>query len=202
MNEEPSRRSFLDRLALWISVVLSPFVCVPYFCTVLAHATARSASEFYQLATLCTALSVGVPAAYILWNVYHGRITDLHVRLLEQRKGPFRAGRVGMAALSLSLAVYGGPWPLTALASVLFLQTFVFEWISRGWKISMHTSVMAACLAGCMEIARWSAWNLWVIGPLCWARQHRGRHSWGQAFSGAALGYGLTAYPLRWLMTL
>lgn len=192
----------MDYLALWLSVLLSPFLCVPYFCVVFARATARSHTEFYHLALLCTVLSIGVPAAYIAWAVYTGRITDLHVRVREQRKGPFRAGMVGLGSLVLSLWLYGAPPRLTQLSGVLFAQVFPFEVISRSWKISLHTGVLAACLAGCIEIAGWSPWSLWVLVPLSWARRHRGRHEWSQAFGGAALGYGLTTYPLRWLAAL
>ncbi len=199
MSEPVARHPALDFVALILSVVLSPFLCVPYFCTVFARATARSDSEFYLLAGLCIVLSIGVPAAYIGLQVYRGKITDIHVRLREQRKGPFRAGMAGLGALVLALYLVDGPIRLTHLSGLLFAQSFLFEMISRNWKISMHTSVLAACLAGCIELAGWSTASLLSIIPLCWARHYRGRHTWGQAFGGAALGYGLTVYPLRWL---
>lgn len=197
MNEKP--RNWLDHLALLLSILLSPFLCVPYFCVVFAQATARSTAEFYALAALCTVLSIGVPLIYISVAVYRGHITDLHVRLKEQRRGPFRAGMWGMGTLVLTLWLTGAPPRLTHLSGVLFAQIFPFEMISRNWKISMHTAVLAACLAGCIEIAGWSPHCLWVLLPLSWARHRRGRHQWSQAFGGAALGYGLTTYPLRWL---
>jgi len=202
VSEPNARHPALDFLALFLSAVLSPFLCVPYFCTVFARATARSDSEFYLLAALCICLSIGVPALYISWHVYRGNITDIHVRLREQRKGPFRAGMAGLGLLSLSLWGLGAPVRLTQLSGLLFAQSFLFEMISRTWKISMHTSVLAACLAGCIELAGWSSGCLLTIVPLCWARNYRGRHTWGQAFGGAALGYGLTVYPLRWLASL
>lgn len=200
----PDRRpkTLLDHLALWLSVLLSPFLCVPYFCVVFVQATARSTLEFYQLSTLSILLSIGVPALYIAWHVRKGNITDMHVREVEQRKGPFRAGRLSMGSLFACLWLYGAPQALTALAGVLFAQVFVFEWISRSWKVSMHTAVLAACLAGSIEIAGWSTASLLLLLPLCWARRHRGRHLWSQTFAGSALGYGLTAGPLRWLLSL
>lgn len=200
----PSRpaRTFPDHLALWLSVLLSPFVCVPYFCVVLARATARSPMEFYHLVFICVALSIGVPALYIGWNVYHGKITDWHVRELAQRKGPFKAGMLGLGSLAIALWLYGAPVKLTGLAAVMFGQAFLFEFISRQWKISMHTSILSACMAGCIEIAGWSPACLWLLAPLSWARYWRGRHLWSQAFSGAALGYGLTTYPLRWFFSV
>jgi hypothetical protein len=202
VSEPRPRRTFLDHLALWLSVLLSPFVCVPYFCVVFAQATARSSTEFYHLAAICTVLSIGVPAGYIAYNVHRGYITDLHVKLLEQRRGPFRAGMVGLGLLFLSLWIYGAPPRLTSLSAVLFCQAFLFEAISRKWKISMHTSILSGCLAASIELAAWSPASLWVLVPLSWARYRRGRHLWSQAFSGAALGYGLTIYPLRWLFSL
>ena len=189
----------LDSLAWLLSVLLSPFVCVPFFCSILSQAVARDQREFYELAILCTVLSIGVPALYISWQVWRGQITDLHVRELAQRKGPFRAGKWGMGALFLSLLAYGAPIRLTQLSGILFSQVFVFEAISRHWKISMHTGVLAACLAAVIEIAGWHPACLLVLLPLAWARQWRGRHLWSQTFGGAALGYALTTYPLRWL---
>ena len=105
----------------------------------------------------------------------------------------------GLGSLVVVLWLVGGPIRLTQLSGLLFAQSFLFETISRSWKISMHTSVLAACLAGCIELAGWSTASLLTIVPLCWARHYRGRHTWGQAFGGAALSYGLTVYPLRWL---
>jgi len=198
---DPVTKRALDSLAWLLSVLLSPFIAVPYFCTLLAQSVARSSQEFYHLAALCTALSIGVPALYIAWYVWQGQITDLHVRQLSQRKGPFRAGKWSMGALFVSLWGYGAPIRLTHLAGILFAQVFVFEAISKHWKISMHTGVLAACLAAMIEIDQWNPACLLILLPLAWARQRRGRHLWSQAFGGAALGYALTAYPLAWLAT-
>jgi hypothetical protein len=107
-------------------------------------------------------------------------------------------GKLGLGGLVLSLWLYGAPPQLTGLAAIMFAQVFLFEFISRSWKISMHTAVLAACLAGCIEIAHWSPWWLTSLIPLCWARYHRGRHLWSQAVSGGVLGYVVTTYPLRW----
>lgn len=191
--------SWSQRLALLLSVVLSPFLCVPAFCVIYAHATARSHAEFLYCSLICIALSIGVPLIYIAWNVYRGHITDLHVRRLDQRKGPFRAGIAGMGAQALTLYLIDAPRALTHLSWVMFAQSFLFAAISRRWKISMHTSVLAACLAGCIELADWPQSCLLILGPLAWARKVRGRHEVSQGLVGAAVGYTLTTYPLRWL---
>jgi len=186
-----------ERLAFLLSVVLSPFLVVPFFCVVLAREVARTQNEFYLLSFLCTVFSIGVPMAYIAWHVWHGNITDMHVREREQRSAPYRAGILGLGSLSLVLYAIDGPIELTRVALVMCLQGFVFERINRRTKISMHTGVLAAMLGCAIEICRWSPMCLWSLLPLIWARTVRKRHHVLQGLAGAGLGYGLTVYPLR-----
>ena len=189
--------SLEQRLAFLLSVVLSPFLVVPFFCVVLAQELARSRPEFYLLSALCIVFSIGVPMAYIAWHVWHGNITDMHVREREQRSAPYRAGILGLGSLSLVLYSIDGPLDLTRVALVMGLQGIVFERINRRTKISMHTGVLAAMLGCAIEICRWSPHCLWSLVPLIWARTVRKRHHVLQGVAGAGLGYGLTVYPLR-----
>lgn len=202
MKQISKGRQFQNMLAFFLSVVFSPFFCAPYFCYVFAQATARSHDEIIILTIITTWFSIGVPAVFIAWQVSQGKITDLHVSRREQRQGPFVAGMLAMALQTLCLWGMGGPERLVHLSAILWLQSGLFSMISSRWKVSMHTSVLAACLAACIELAGWSSNCLYILIPLSWARHHRGRHSWGQAWAGATLGYALTFYPLRWLATL
>lgn len=191
--------SLSQRIALFLSVLFSPFVCVPVFCVVYSQATARTHHEFLVCSFLCVAYSIGVPLLYIAWHVYHGHITDMHVKELDQRKGPFRVGFVAMGLQALTLYWIGAPQKLINLSLVMFGQCALFMLISRRWKISMHTGVLAACLAGCIELAHWNPLCLLLLGPLAWARKVRGRHEVSQGLVGALVGFALTWFPLRWL---
>jgi hypothetical protein len=142
----------------------------------------------------CTA---GVPAAYIGINVYSGRITDMHVQLLEQRRGPFTAGLAGLALQAAALWLVGAPFALSVYATAVFFSAIVFAKISLTWKISVHTGGLSACLAGAMVILGWSPWWLGLQVPLVWARAHRKRHHFWQGLGGAVLGF-VPIYVTLW----
>lgn len=189
MREMVSFHLWRARLAWLLSGLLSPFVLVPFFAAFLILELTETRWEFLRLYALCVGCSAGVPAAYIGWNVYSGRITDMHVKLLEQRKGPFMAGLVGLAAQAVGLWAVGAPYPLKVYATAVFFGGAAFAKISLSWKISVHTGGLGACLAGAIVILGWSPWWLLLQGPLIWARAHRKRHHLGQGIGGAVLGF-------------
>ncbi|MBI3924274.1 MAG: hypothetical protein HY319_01920 [Armatimonadetes bacterium] len=196
----PPGPGLADRLALLLSVLLSPFLITPLFCCALVAAVAESWADFWKWGSICIFFSTAVPCGYIAYNVRRGRITDLHVRLLEQRTGPFLAGIAGLGLLSLVLLALGGPPLLTRMAVVTFFNSMLFAAITRYWKISIHTAVLGCCLGGGRELLGWSTWWFLLLQPpLIWARAQRKRHHVIQGSAGALLAYGMTAWGLRLL---
>lgn len=191
--------TFWDKLALLLSVVLSPFLVAPFFTAFFVAAVVDTPYDFLKWYSICVLFSTGVPTAYIVLNVRWGRITDVHVSLLEQRDGPFLAGCVGLASLTAVLWFMSAPMMLVHLTGVVFVNAAVFARISRRWKISVHTGALSCCLGGAIELLHWSPAWLLLLAPLIWARATRKRHLVSQGSAGAILGYTLTAYPLRWL---
>lgn len=189
MSEDVSFRLWQARLAWLLSGLLSPFVLVPIFGAFLIRELTTDNWEFLKLYLLCVGCSCGVPAAYIGYNVYAGKITDMHVKLLEQRRGPFRAGVLGLGLLAGSLWAVKAPFALSLYVSVIFINGIAFAVISESWKISVHTGTLGACLAGAIVILGWSPWWVLLQGPLVWARAHRKRHHPGQGIGGALLGF-------------
>lgn len=177
------------RLAWLLSGLLSPFVLVPFFSAFFVLQVTADRWEFLRIYLMCVAFSAGFPAAYIGYNVYSGKITDMHVRLLEQRRGPFRAGLVGLLFQAAGLWFVGAPRVLTVYAVAILISGVAFAQISEYWKISVHTGTLGALLAGAMVILGWSAWWLLLQGPLVWARAHRKRHHPWQGLGGALLGF-------------
>jgi hypothetical protein len=196
MTDDGGAQGWRHWLALLLSVVFSPFVCAPAFCWLYASALARSPEEFRRLALACVFFSIFVPAAYIGWNVWRGRISDLHVSNLTQRHKPFQAGLAGLGMLTVYLYATHSPAPLTRLSFAIFCQGWLFDFISRTWKISLHTGVLAACLVGCIHINSWNPLCLLLLLPLAWARAFRKRHLLSQALAGAGLGILGTALLL------
>lgn len=172
-----------------LSGLLSPFVLVPLFSAFFILEVTFDRWEFLRIYLLCVACSIGVPALYVGWNVYAGRITDIHVRLLEQRRGPFRAGLLGLACQSVGLWWLEAPAVLITYSLIIFLNGVAFAQISERWKISVHTGTLGAMLAGANVILGWSLWWLLLQIPLVWARAHRKRHHPWQGIGGAILGF-------------
>lgn len=177
------------RVAWLLSGLLSPFVLVPLFSALLIFEVTNDRWEFLTTYLLCVACSAGVPALYIGYNVYVGKITDIHVRILEQRRGPFRAGLAGLACQALGLWSIGAPTVLVVYAGAIFFSGIAFAQISEKWKISVHTGTLGGLLAGAIVILEWSPLWLLLQGPLVWARAHRKRHHPWQGIGGAVLGF-------------
>ena len=177
------------RLAWLLSGLLSPFGLGPFFSAFFVLEVVADRWEFLRIYLLCVFCSAGVPALYIGYNVYAGRITDMHVKLLEQRRGPFRAGVFGLLCQATGLWLIEAPRILTVYAVAIFLAGLAFAQISESWKISVHTGTLGGLLAGALVILNWSAWWLLLQLPLIWARAHRKRHHPQQGVSGAVLGF-------------
>lgn len=189
MTERVSMVLFKARLAWLLSGLLSPFVLVPFFSTFFILEVTSDRWEFLKTYLLCVSCSAGVPALYIGYNVYAGRITDIHVRLLEQRRGPFRAGLLGLLLQAVGLWLMQAPRELIIYAAAIFVAGLAFAQISEYWKISVHTGTLGGLLAGALVILNWSAWWLLLQVPLIWARAHRKRHHPMQGIGGAVLGF-------------
>jgi len=182
--------SFLKARAAWLlSGLLSRFVLVPFFSVFFVLAVSENRWEFLKVYLFCVGCSAGVPAVYIGYNVYSGKITDMHVKLLNQRRGPFRAGMFGLACQAIGLWGIGAPRVLVVYAVSIFISSLLFATISERWKISVHTGVLGTLLAGALVILHWSPWWLLLQGPLIWARAHRKRHHARQGLGGALLGF-------------
>lgn len=198
MREPDSLTLWQARTAWLLSGLLSPFVLVPLFAALVILEVTAGRDEFLRLYLFCVLCTAGIPALYIGYHVWSGRITDMHVQLLEQRRGPFLAGLTGLAFQAAGLWLMQAPYPLALYATAVFLNGAVFAAISERWKISVHTGGLSACLAGAIVILQWSPWWLLLQVPLVWARAQRQRHRPSQGVGGAVLGF-LPVWGILWL---
>ncbi|MCC7491595.1 MAG: hypothetical protein IT204_04570 [Fimbriimonadaceae bacterium] len=202
--EPPPTARWLDRLALLISAVSSPFVVLPIFIGVLLTGTTLTWQQAAQWGALAAVGLVGLPLGYILLGIRRGEIGDVHVASLQQRQGPFFVGIVGAVFTAFALAVAGAPMELQLGALGMAINGLPFALISRRWKISMHPSTLAACavLAG-MVVGRIWLWTCLALPLVMWARVQRRRHDWAQGIIASLLSAGLTALMVvvyqRWL---
>lgn len=189
MREVVSFQLWWARLAWLLSGLLSPFVLVPFFAGFLIAEVSAGRWEFLRLYLICVGCTVGGPALYVGYNVYSGRITDMHVKLREQRKAPFLVGLGSLAFQTLLLQTIQAPDVLVIYSLAVLVNGAVFTTISLRWKISVHTGGLSGCLAGAIAILGWHPAWLLLQAPLIWARAHRKRHHFSQGLWGAVLGF-------------
>lgn len=197
----PKPDSPADRLAFVISALASPYLVIPAFIVVVAASVAESARQALSWAVVGGAGVVGVPLLYILVGVRRGQLTDIHVRLREQRRGPFLAALIGAACSALGLHAIGSPEALQLGAWATVINGLAFALVTRRWKISLHPAALTACvvLAGSTVAASWY-WTLTALPAVIWARVRRRRHTWAQGLVAsllAALLTGLTVAGWR-----
>ena len=182
-----------DRLAFAVSAAGSPFVVLPLFLILLAFHDAASRSQALLWSGVAVGGMVGAPLAYVLIAWRRGLVTDVHVRLREQRQGPFAAAIGGCLLSTLALAAIHASPALVLAAAAAFLNGLVFQAVTLRWKISMHGSVYLACalMAGRLVGSHWY-WALLGVPVVIWARVRRGRHTTAQATVAVLLAGAIT----------
>jgi hypothetical protein len=203
MRDDPGPASPLDRLAFAISAVASPFLVLPGFLFLLAVHSAPSVAVALRWSGLAAAGMVGVPLGFILVEMARGRVTDVHVRLREQRRGPFIAAIVGCGVSTALLAMADAADAMVLAASAAVVNGLFFLGVTLRWKISMHPSILTACalMAGALVAPGWYA-TLATVPVVVWARVRRHRHTWAQGGAAIVVSALITALMLRVYLTM
>jgi hypothetical protein len=145
------------------------------------------------------ALVVAVPAAYVMWLLRRGLVTDFDLSVRDQRVRPMLMALACMALGWLALRLGGAPDLLTLVAGATLAQTALMLAITLFWKISAHCAAWAALWVLAWALAGPGAAAIGLVLPLiAWARVRMRRHDLLQTVAGSILGAGLTAVAL-WL---
>lgn len=192
----------LDRFALLVSAVCSPYVVLTTFIGLLASRVSGSAHEAIRWVAIAVAGVVLWPLLYIAVAIRRGSITDVHVSERSQRRGPFLVAIAGSAVSGWLLRWLQGPEELQLAAAAVVINGVLFTLISLRWKISIHPSVCMACIvmAGLLLSARW-LWLLWLVPVVVWARVRRRRHDWAQGTVAVALAGVTTWAMVAWYLS-
>lgn len=186
------RRSPADHFAFFLSAALSPYIVIPVGTMGIIYA--REPEHFWEWAGISLLFSTLLPLLYILVGMWRGTISDVHVMERTQRGGPFLVAIVGgfvAAALLHHLGASTSVWGLSVIQAVNGLAILA---ITSFYKISVHVSVLTATVIGATvlhpHVPPFAF--LWLIPLLMWARERRGRHSWGQGIAGFVVAALLT----------
>lgn len=179
----------------------SPYLVPAVLAVAVTASLARSARDFILWCAVSTLFSVVVPFVYVYWGVCSGRISDIHVRLREQRERPFAVALVGACVGIILLQLLGAPRPLIFLGVCYVVNGIVLALITLAWKISMHCAVFAACLtAAAIFYGKPALFLFFLLPAAAWARVQRGRHTLSQVIAGIPVSAAITAIVLKLLM--
>jgi len=194
VSETPSRGSAL--VARWITEVFAPAVLA----TVMPVVVALNASSDVAAAAGWSALTVvftsALPYGVIWYGVRKGRLTDHHIGVREQRRGPLVVALSSVVVGLLLLVTLGAPRPLIAMVVVMLAVLLAIAAVNHVWKVSAHTAVAAGSVAvlvlifGSLAIL-FSA----IVAAVAWSRVKLGDHTIAQVVAGAAAGV-LVAVPV------
>lgn len=177
-----------------ISDLLSPPVVWGALALPMAARAADSLGQAMQWALVYVALVCLLPAAYIAFEVWRGRITDVHINLREQRLRPFTVSLIGTGIAWFALQLLGAPTLMPLFTLFTLLQILLMLVLTTRWKISMHSMsitsavVTAGALYGVPTLLLFSP----LIALVGTARVRLRRHSLGQVIGGIAVGGGIT----------
>lgn len=177
-----------ERLAYWISQIGSPPLTTTT-CLLLGMLVLPSSRSTWGWMGLYTLLVVLVPLVYLILLLKRGLVTDIHLRVREQRTRPLLVTVAATVAAWVILQIGAAPRLLVALAAATSIQTIVFLFITLRWKISFHSASAAG-----MAVMAWlflgsaAIWFVMTVPLVAWARVRLKRHTTGQTFAGAALG--------------
>lgn len=186
-----------DRLAWWVSKLGSPPVLTVVAMLLGAYAAGTSAA--WSWASLALAMTVLVPAVYVLWLVRRGRVSDFDLFHRRQRLGPFVVTIVSTAVAWLLLQWGQAPLPLRVLTGAGCIQAALLLAITLRWKISVHSAAAAGLAVFAWLLFATAALPFFLLLPLvAWSRLRLGRHTLTQILAGTALGSGV--FSAAWLL--
>jgi hypothetical protein len=190
------RRSPADSLAFLLSALLSPYLVIPVGTAGIIYA--RAPTEFWVWAAISLLFSTFLPLGYILFGMWRGTISDVHVMEREQRGGPFVIAIVGGFVAAYVLFLLGAPTSVWGLSVIQAVNGLAILGITSFTKISVHVAVLSATVIGATVLhpsLRPFA-LLWLIPFLIWARARRGRHSLWQGVGGFVVASVITTLTI------
>jgi drug/metabolite transporter (DMT)-like permease len=189
-----------ERTARLISRFLAPQYVMSALLLLLALYTKGSVWRGLLWGALVGVLSVGIPLLFFWRQLRHGNISDWHVSKREERLQPTLVISSILAPLIPIAVIYvfRGPLPLLVGLMSALMVILVNLLVTFKWKISQHTSAMAASATLAAALLGVAAWPSLLLVPLvAWARVKVGAHTVLQTIAGGTVGFAVTLIAAR-----
>lgn len=173
-----------------VSDILSPPVVWGLLALPIAFRDAPSRGQALLWAAVYITIVCIVPIVYIATRVRQGKITDIHMKLREQRMRPLLVSLACTAVAWWTLRFMGAPPVLPFFALFSLVQIVVMALITLGWQISMHTmSITGATMATVVLFGLVPALlTIPLIVLVSAARLNLKRHTPAQILAGTLVG--------------
>jgi membrane-associated phospholipid phosphatase len=155
---------------------------------VMLTAFKMSAPEAWIWGAVYVFLGVLIPFLYVVCSVMRGQITDIHIRLREQRRRPLLITLICAGVGWLVLALGAAPVGMTTVAAALWLQVATILLVTLRWKISVHTAAAAGGATLIWTLLGSAMPFLLVVPLIAWSRIRLRHHTFPQTLAGALLG--------------
>jgi len=139
----PAERPVRQRLARLLTELLAPgYISGALLIVVILHSAPSAA---VALRWLVPSLLFGclLPLAYLVYQVRRRRLSDIHIRVREQRPIPFLVGLASVLIGLTLLIVLGASRELLAVIAAMTTGLVIAMLTSLAWKLSVHTGAIA-----------------------------------------------------------
>lgn len=177
------------RLARLITELLAPAYTAGALLVVVAFHSAPSAAV--ALRWLVPSLLFGslLPVLYLAHQVRRQRLSDIHLRVREQRPVPLLVGLTSVLVGLGLLVGLGASRELLAVIGAMAAGLIVAMLTSLAWKLSVHTGAVAGTVVILALIFGPAALALAALAAAVgWARVEVGDHTPAQVVAGGAIG--------------
>lgn len=188
------RVSVLNDSRFYWARLISDLVSPPVVWGVMMFPIAFREADSREIAILW-ALTYGVlvcllPVLYIAWMVRRGSISDIHMRLREERLRPFLVSMFCTGLAWGALRLMGAPSVVPLVAIVTLAQLAAMAAITLVWQISIHAmSITSAVVATGLLFGVGPALVVFPLVPLVGAaRLKLNRHTPAQVVAGTLVG--------------
>ena len=136
-----------------------------------------------------------LPSLLVGYLLKTGRISDLHMTSIKDRRWPYVSSVIGAIAALITVLLFDGPELIRCLSIFAVIDLAALAVITNFWLISIHATSMAAVTLMSALVFGW--WTLLILLPLTLAvslvRLYLRRHDLAQVAAGLALGFGTVA---------
>lgn len=182
-----------EKRIIWaraVSDILSPPAVWAVLAFPIALRDAASLGQALLWAAIYGVLVCLIPVLYIAWMVWRGEITDIHMRVRQQRFRPFIVSLVCTTVAWWTLRLLGAPPVVPQFVLFTLIQLAIVAVVTLGWQISIHAmSISGALVAVAWLYGLGAALLFFPLVPLVGAaRITLKRHTLAQVLAGTVVG--------------